>query len=332
MSFLNSDNLQYLKDHPALTALAGVTALGLARNVANIADYFYVPARGHILEMSSPAEVAKITHFNEKLVDPERKIVVLYFYASWCPSCRRVSAMLPQWAALMPNTLFAKINIDKGQFASMSSLAPRIPTFYTMDGTQVLNKFVGSEKVPMMMEHLKSIDDKKSLMMRLQADIKEREKKVRQAPRAAPKTTARKASSKPVSRKAVREEEDAEARRVAERAKRFGITPAVAMKAAPKKKQPAKRGRPRVIQAKMGGRLGGQIESNSVDPRAMDVANKQPNQGLNGPPPVRRQRPSRHLPDAAQPIRPTRQRARRQMPLQSLPRWWSEQTRNLMRP
>ncbi|AET73522.1 hypothetical protein EMVG_00236 [Emiliania huxleyi virus PS401] len=202
MDFLNSDNLQYLKDHPALMALAGVTTLGLARNAANIADYFYVPAKGHILEMSSPAGLAKITYLNEKLFDPERKIVVLYFYASWCPSCRRVSAMLPQWAALMPNTLFAKINIDKGQFASMSSLAPTIPTFYTMDGTQVLNKFVGSEKVPMMMEHLKSIDDKKSLMMRLQADIKEREKKVRQAPRAAPKTTARKAS-KPVSRKAV---------------------------------------------------------------------------------------------------------------------------------
>ncbi len=299
MDFLNSDNLQYLKDHPALMALAGVTTLGLARNVANIADYFYVPAKGHILEMSSPAGVAKITYLNEKLFDPERKIVVLYFYASWCPSCRRVSAMLPQWAALMPNTLFAKINIDKGQFASMSSLAPTIPTFYTMDGTQVLNKFVGSEKVPMMMEHLKSIDDKKSLMMRLQADIKEREKKVRQAPRAAPKTTARKAS-KPVSRKAV------------------------AMKAASKKKQLAKKAK-----------MGGGIESGRVDDRPMDVAGIQHNRGLKQPigrpthpPPVRR-RP--RLPEEAPiPIVPRRQNAR-DVPLRNLDPRRSEQTLNRRR-
>jgi len=201
--------------------------------------------------------------------------------------------MLPQWAALLPNTLFAKINIDKGQFASMSSLAPTIPTFFTMDGTQVLNKFVGSEKVPMMMQHLKSIDDKKSLMMRLQADIKEREKKVRQAPRAAPKTAARKAS-KPVSRKAV------------------------AMEAAPKKK-PAKK-------AKMGGR----IESTRVDNRPMDVAGEQSNRVLKQPkgpkrPPVRRQprlREAAHIM-----LMPRRQNARH-VPLQRLDPRWSEQTFN----
>jgi thioredoxin 1 len=48
-----------------------------------------------------------------KLVAEAKTLVVIDFYASWCPSCRRLSQLLPAIANDFPNVQFLKGDIDE---------------------------------------------------------------------------------------------------------------------------------------------------------------------------------------------------------------------------
>lgn len=60
-----------------------------------------------------------LTLFNGKLEDLNRQVaetnglVVVDFFANWCPPCRRLSEYLPAIASENPKVLFIKINIDE---------------------------------------------------------------------------------------------------------------------------------------------------------------------------------------------------------------------------
>jgi thioredoxin 1 len=59
-----------------------------------------------------------LSHFDGSLADLTRLIircgalVVVDFWAPWCPPCRRLGELLPQVATENPNVYFVKIDIE----------------------------------------------------------------------------------------------------------------------------------------------------------------------------------------------------------------------------
>lgn len=62
-------------------------------------------------------------------------LVVVDFHATWCPSCRKLSRVLPQIANEYPNVLFLKSDVDEAKDLSAEYQISSIPNikFFNID-------------------------------------------------------------------------------------------------------------------------------------------------------------------------------------------------------
>lgn len=67
-------------------------------------------------------------------------LVVVDFHATWCPSCRKLSHLLPQIANEYPNVLFLKSDVDEAKDLSAEYQISSIPNikFFNVDEQQNL--------------------------------------------------------------------------------------------------------------------------------------------------------------------------------------------------
>lgn len=85
-------------------------------------------------------------------------LVVVYMYASWCPSCKKLSAQLPQIANDYPNVLFLKTNVDEAKSLCSSFSITSIPhlKFFKINENQKLQELcsVTGANIPAIREKL----------------------------------------------------------------------------------------------------------------------------------------------------------------------------------
>ena len=69
--------------------------------------------------------------------------VVLDFYADWCGPCKRMSPLIDQAAATMPNMTFIKINRDHFLDLSQMFNIHSIPTLVFLDNGKEISRYDG---------------------------------------------------------------------------------------------------------------------------------------------------------------------------------------------
>ncbi|CAH8388768.1 unnamed protein product [Eruca vesicaria subsp. sativa] len=71
-----------------------------------------------------------------------KTLVVVYFTASWCGSCRFIAPFVADLAKKLPNVIFLKVEIDKLKCWAIESM----PTFMFMKEGKIVNKVIGAKK------------------------------------------------------------------------------------------------------------------------------------------------------------------------------------------
>lgn len=82
----------------------------------------------------------------EKKADGE-KIVVIDFFATWCPPCKELAPYFEKWANTYKNEVdFQKVDIDKDQMMADENNIEAVPTviIFTPEGDEI-SRFVGFE-------------------------------------------------------------------------------------------------------------------------------------------------------------------------------------------
>ena len=77
------------------------------------------------------------------------QVLLLDFYATWCPPCRAAAPVFGEWSKVYDPSklLFAKVNVDKaGEVARLYGISA-MPTFKVLDSSKnELKSFVGWRK------------------------------------------------------------------------------------------------------------------------------------------------------------------------------------------
>ena len=91
--------------------------------------------------------------FKEALKEAGDKLVVVYFYAEWCPVCQKVG---PQWRdeqeSLPSSVVHYSVNVDENQATVEYYNVGKTPTFMLFRNGLKIERYVGAD-----LEALKSV-------------------------------------------------------------------------------------------------------------------------------------------------------------------------------
>jgi thioredoxin 1 len=59
-----------------------------------------------------------LAEFNKTLSSAGDKLVVVDFFADWCPPCKRIAPRFVELAAENKDTVFVKVNVDTNKVTS----------------------------------------------------------------------------------------------------------------------------------------------------------------------------------------------------------------------
>ncbi|CAL1537725.1 unnamed protein product [Lymnaea stagnalis] len=80
------------------------------------------------------------------------KLIVVYFFATWCGPCKKIAPYIEQLLSLYENLVFAKINIEDNLELAESENVAALPTFHFYKDGVKLREMVGANN-----EHLKEL-------------------------------------------------------------------------------------------------------------------------------------------------------------------------------
>jgi len=92
---------------------------------------------GPIQELTSHAELKRLTKVHKS------KLIVVDFYASWCPPCRKLAPTLESLATQHPNALFLHSNIDDDTSPARALNITSVPTIQLYKNNQLLDQLSG---------------------------------------------------------------------------------------------------------------------------------------------------------------------------------------------
>ncbi len=91
--------------------------------------------------------------FNEMI--NSNQTVLIDFYAEWCGPCKMLSPIINQIAQENENILVGKVNIDEQINLAQEYQVESIPTLLVFKNGQLVNRSVGFQGKPQILEMLK---------------------------------------------------------------------------------------------------------------------------------------------------------------------------------
>lgn len=98
--------------------------------------------------------MSKVHQFRAKsqmdalMVDNETKLLVIYFFATWCSPCKQVMPRLPELAArFSQNVVFVKVDVDESDDLAEEYQITAMPTFIFIKNGIKVDDYTGTESV-----------------------------------------------------------------------------------------------------------------------------------------------------------------------------------------
>lgn len=84
----------------------------------------------------------KSSDFDEQVLEND-KVILVDFFATWCPPCKMLSPVLEKIASSRADFDIAKINIDEEQALAMKYRVEAVPTMIVFKEGNPVEKIVG---------------------------------------------------------------------------------------------------------------------------------------------------------------------------------------------
>merc|ERR1719402_1396765 len=81
----------------------------------------------------------------EQLKDAGDKLVVIYFYATWCGPCHAIAPQVEAMVTDLPEVLFLKVDIDECEEAAQKYNISAMPTFILVKNQEKVDETVGAD-------------------------------------------------------------------------------------------------------------------------------------------------------------------------------------------
>ena len=76
----------------------------------------------------------------------ESKLIVVDFFATWCPPCKMIAPYFEELAKQNPDVEFVKIDVDQNSETSEQYGIRAMPTFKFIKGGKVVDEVTGASK------------------------------------------------------------------------------------------------------------------------------------------------------------------------------------------
>ncbi|GIQ84324.1 thioredoxin [Kipferlia bialata] len=96
--------------------------------------------------------VASSAEFDAKLAEC-KGLMVVDFFATWCPPCRRIAPLVAQWAEENPEVTFVKVDVDQVSDLGQRMGVRAMPTFIFIKDGKKVDEVVGAN-VPQIVEFI----------------------------------------------------------------------------------------------------------------------------------------------------------------------------------
>ncbi|MCX8074734.1 MAG: thioredoxin [Clostridia bacterium] len=88
-----------------------------------------------------------VRHIDEKEFESEvlgsKSVVLVDFYATWCPPCKLIAPVLDEISESRANFNIVKINVDENPSISMQYNVESIPTLLFFKNGKIVDKLIG---------------------------------------------------------------------------------------------------------------------------------------------------------------------------------------------
>lgn len=123
----------------------GLIALGLAASAYAAEEKPATPPAGAAAaEVKHPANVKQIGQDEfAKEVEQAKGVVIVDFFATWCPPCKKLAKDMPEVAAKYPNISVVKIDTDKNQDLAKKFKVQAIPYVVVFKDGKKVGEMVG---------------------------------------------------------------------------------------------------------------------------------------------------------------------------------------------
>ncbi|CAH8499834.1 unnamed protein product [Dicrocoelium dendriticum] len=77
----------------------------------------------------------------------QEKLIVVDFYAEWCPPCQKISPIFEELANQFQDVCFVKVDVDANRPTSKEYNIKCMPTFVFMKNKRIVHQFSGADEV-----------------------------------------------------------------------------------------------------------------------------------------------------------------------------------------
>jgi thioredoxin 1 len=86
-----------------------------------------------------------IPHIHDPSEIPEKGVVVIDFFATWCGPCQRIAPAFEQLAAKLTKVTFLKVDVDDAAELAELYNVRAMPTFIILRNGQIVTKVEGAD-------------------------------------------------------------------------------------------------------------------------------------------------------------------------------------------
>eukprot|EP00162_Nutomonas_longa_P009412 comp19228_c0_seq1/m.36002 comp19228_c0_seq1/g.36002 ORF comp19228_c0_seq1/g.36002 comp19228_c0_seq1/m.36002 type:complete len:115 (+) comp19228_c0_seq1:64-408(+) len=84
------------------------------------------------------------------LLSSSSSLVVIDFYASWCPPCKAIAPVLEKASETYKNVEFVKVDVDALPDLAMAHKIQAMPTFQLFKNNKMIKEIVGADSAQLL--------------------------------------------------------------------------------------------------------------------------------------------------------------------------------------